>query len=106
MRTPCCNTLFCQDCIQTYLDENDFFCPNCHDKIPTLASLRPDAEARRKVNDYVDAAFEEERRNEIKSANVVPKVRTFALFETIKLTPDYRKTMMTRNKMLQIRLTV
>jgi len=43
----------------------------------TLASVKPDLEARRKADDYIDAAFEEHRQQEVRSANanVVVKVR-------------------------------
>ena len=75
VKTPCCNTTFCQECLHSHLSDNDFFCPNCHQKIITLASVKPDIEARRKADDYTDAAFEEHRQQEVRSANVVVKVR-------------------------------
>jgi hypothetical protein len=40
----------------------------------TLASVKPDNEARKKADDYIDAAFEEHRQQEARSANVVVKV--------------------------------
>jgi protein MPE1 len=74
VKTPCCATTFCQECLYTHLSDHDFLCPNCHQKIATLASVRPDAEAKKKVEDYIDAAFEEHRQQEVKNANVVAKV--------------------------------
>lgn len=40
----------------------------------TLASVKPDNETRKKADDYIDAAFEEHRQQEARSANVVVKV--------------------------------
>jgi hypothetical protein len=40
----------------------------------TLASVKPDNETRKKADDYIDAAFEEHRQQEVRSANVVVKV--------------------------------
>jgi hypothetical protein len=40
----------------------------------TLASVKPDNETRKKVDDYIDAAFEEHRQQEVRSANIVVKV--------------------------------
>jgi hypothetical protein len=74
VKTPCCSTTYCQECLHNHLSDNDFVCPNCHQKIATLASVKPDMEARHKVDDYIDTAFEEHRQHEIKNANVVLKV--------------------------------
>jgi len=76
VKTPCCNKTFCQECLHSHLSDNDFFCPNCHQKIMTLASVKPDNETRKKADDYIDAAFEERRQQEARSANVVIKVST------------------------------
>lgn len=46
----------------------------------TLASVKPDADARKKSDDYIDAAFEEHRQQEVRSANVVVKVRIIVNF--------------------------
>lgn len=73
VKTPCCNTTYCEECLHSHLSDNDFICPNCHSKIASLASVKPDADARKKADDYIDNAFEEHRQQEVKSANIVPK---------------------------------
>lgn len=62
LKTPCCGTCYCEDCIQTYLLERDFICPNCGKKIASLDKLSADMEQRRRVNDYIENAIEESRR--------------------------------------------
>ncbi|KAF9073318.1 DWNN domain-containing protein [Rhodocollybia butyracea] len=62
LKTPCCGTCYCEDCIQTYLLERDFICPNCGKKIASLDKLSADMEQRRRVDDYIENAIEESRR--------------------------------------------
>ena len=54
MKTPCCGTLYCEECIQTHLLERDFLCPKCGAKIASLDKLIMDKPMRTKVADYVD----------------------------------------------------
>ncbi|KIK61793.1 hypothetical protein GYMLUDRAFT_42840 [Collybiopsis luxurians FD-317 M1] len=62
VKTPCCDTCYCEDCIQTHLLERDFICPNCGKKIASLDKLLPAHDERRRVNDYINNAIEESRR--------------------------------------------
>ncbi|XAO21566.1 hypothetical protein I312_100319 [Cryptococcus bacillisporus CA1280] len=54
VRTPCCNTAFCEECIQTYLVDHDFECPHCESKVPSLDRLKPDEDLRKRSRIYVD----------------------------------------------------
>jgi hypothetical protein len=62
VKTPCCGTLYCEECIQTYLLERDFLCPNCAKKVPSLDKLIVDKPTRTKVADYIEKAIEESRK--------------------------------------------
>ncbi|OCF37220.1 protein MPE1 [Kwoniella heveanensis BCC8398] len=64
VRTPCCSTAYCEECITTYLVEHDFECPNCESKVPSLDKLAPDAELREKVGKYVDGEVERSKEEE------------------------------------------
>ena len=61
MKTPCCGTLYCEECIQTHLLERDFLCPKCGAKIASLDKLIMDKPMRTKVADYVDKEIEKSR---------------------------------------------
>lgn len=54
VRTPCCNTAFCEECVQTYLVDHDFECPHCESKVPSLDRLKPDEDLRKRSRNYVD----------------------------------------------------
>ncbi|KAI0794063.1 DWNN domain-containing protein [Fomes fomentarius] len=61
VKTPCCGTLYCEECVQTHLLERDFLCPNCARKIPSLDKLITDKPMRARVHEYVDAEMERSR---------------------------------------------
>ncbi|KAI0644238.1 DWNN domain-containing protein [Trametes meyenii] len=61
VKTPCCGTLFCEECVQTHLLERDFLCPNCARKIPSLDKLIIDKPTRARVHEYVDQEMERSR---------------------------------------------
>lgn len=62
VKTPCCGTLYCEECIQTHLLERDFICPNCAKKIASLDKLIVDKPARIKVVDYIEKAIEDSKK--------------------------------------------
>lgn len=62
VKTPCCGTLYCEECIQTHLLERDFLCPNCGKKIASLDRVIIDKPMRTKVLDYIDKAIEESKK--------------------------------------------
>jgi protein MPE1 len=64
VRTPCCETAYCEECIQSRLLERDFICPNCNKKIGSLDKLVPDKPLRLKVLEYIDKAMEDSKREE------------------------------------------
>ncbi|KAI1793529.1 DWNN-domain-containing protein [Ganoderma leucocontextum] len=61
VKTPCCGTLYCEECVQTHLLERDFLCPNCARKIPSLDRLIVDKPTRARAHDYVDGEIERSR---------------------------------------------
>lgn len=61
VRTPCCKTVYCEECIQNALLDQDFVCPKCESKIASLEKLRPDQETRQKVDEFVKAEVEKNR---------------------------------------------
>lgn len=62
VKTPGSGTAFCEECIQAYLLEHDFTCPDGQEKIGSLDKLEEDWETRRKVDEYI--AQEIERRKD------------------------------------------
>ncbi|KAF8809466.1 DWNN-domain-containing protein [Phlegmacium glaucopus] len=62
VKTPCCGTLYCEECVQTHLLERDFICPNCSKKIASLDKLLVDKPTRMKVSDYIEKAIEESKK--------------------------------------------
>ncbi|KAG6833007.1 hypothetical protein H0H87_012593 [Tephrocybe sp. NHM501043] len=63
VKTPCCGTLYCEECIQTHLLERDFICPNCAKKVASLDKLIVDQPTRTKVNDYIEKAIEDSKKD-------------------------------------------
>jgi len=64
VKTPCCGTAYCEDCIQIHLLEKDFICPHCASKVASLDKLAPDRPMRRKVADYIAKEIEASQREE------------------------------------------
>ncbi|KAJ7759258.1 DWNN domain-containing protein [Mycena metata] len=62
VKTPCCGTDYCEECIQTHLLERDFLCPNCAKKIASLDKVVMDKPMRTRVTDYIDGEIEESRK--------------------------------------------
>jgi len=62
VKTPCCNRVYCEECIQTHLLERDFICPNCDKKISSLDKLLVDKPTRTRVADYIERAVEESKK--------------------------------------------
>jgi protein MPE1 len=58
VRTPCCSTLFCQECIVNYLLEHDFQCSECEKRIKDLGTLKRDEEVQKQVREYIDAEID------------------------------------------------
>ncbi|WFC99664.1 Protein mpe1 [Malassezia yamatoensis] len=56
--TPCCHTSFCEECVQTYLFEHDFLCPECEKHIPDIETVKIDEAKRKRVREYIDCTIE------------------------------------------------
>ncbi|KAI6096978.1 DWNN domain-containing protein [Pisolithus croceorrhizus] len=63
VKTPCCETSYCEECIQTHLLERDFVCPNCGKKIPSLDKLVVDKSMRTKVSEHIDKVIEQSKKD-------------------------------------------
>lgn len=63
VKSPCCDTSYCEECIQTHLLERDFVCPNCGKKITSLDKLVVDKPMRTKVADYIDKVIEQSKKD-------------------------------------------
>lgn len=61
VKTPCCGTLYCEECIWTHLLERDFSCPKCGSKIPSLDKLIVDKPMRTRVGDHINKEIEKSR---------------------------------------------
>lgn len=68
VKTPCCNRVYCEECIHSYLLEHDFVCPGCSSRIPSLDKLLMDKPTRTRVNDYIDKEIKEYQKIEEKAA--------------------------------------
>ncbi|KAL9936418.1 hypothetical protein V8E36_004486 [Tilletia maclaganii] len=64
VKTPCCATLYCEECIQTHLLEHDFQCAECERRIADLADLKRDEETIKKVRAYVEDAMTRHERGQ------------------------------------------
>ncbi|KAJ6619828.1 DWNN domain-containing protein [Mycena sp. CBHHK59/15] len=95
VKTPCCGTLYCEECVQTHLLERDFLCPNCAKKIASLDKLIIDKPMRTKVTDYIENAIEESRKegNEEGVAGTANEgsatKQSSAVQESVSLEQDY-----------------
>ena len=76
VKTTCCNTSYCEDCINTYLNSHSSVCPNCETKLKNPAKqLIPDEDRRVRIKEYVEEMVraskgdegEEEAKEELKS---------------------------------------
>ena len=54
VKTPCCSKSFCEECIQNYLSENDFVCPECESKVKSLKMLVKDDDRRERAKKYLE----------------------------------------------------
>ncbi|PWZ02703.1 hypothetical protein BCV70DRAFT_203632 [Testicularia cyperi] len=62
VKTPCCGTRYCEECIQTHLLEHEFTCAECERRIPDLMQLKPDEEVRKRVKEYIKETIEQSER--------------------------------------------
>lgn len=72
VKTPCCETTYCEECIQTHLLEKDFICPHCATKIASLDKLSQDKPKRAKVAEYIEKEIELSKKVEEEGATGTP----------------------------------
>lgn len=72
VKTPCCETTYCEECIQTHLLEKDFICPHCATKIASLDKLSQDKPKRAKVAEYIEKEIELSKKVEEEGGNGTP----------------------------------
>ncbi|OTA70358.1 DWNN-domain-containing protein [Hypoxylon sp. EC38] len=53
MKTPCCETTYCNDCITNALIESDFVCPGCQTDGVLIDDLKADDETSTKIQEYL-----------------------------------------------------
>lgn len=63
VKTPCCSTSFCKDCITKYLKTHSFVCSECESKVRSLDALKPDEDRRKRVLEYVDEIVRASKEN-------------------------------------------
>jgi protein MPE1 len=68
VKTPCCDTAYCEECIQTYLLEHAFECPSCESKVASLEGLKVDDDLRNRIKGYVEAEIERSKREDTGAA--------------------------------------
>ena len=92
VKTPCCDTDYCEECIQTHLLERDFLCPSCGKRIPSLDKLVVDKPMRTKVADYIDKVIEESKKSEDQEKSNTPlaneKVSSRQIFDSDLLSDE------------------
>jgi protein MPE1 len=69
-KTPCCGKIYCHDCIENALLDNDLSCPNCGKQV-LLDSLEPDDEMTAKIK-YYEEEKKAERKQKEKEASKSP----------------------------------
>lgn len=62
VKTPCCQSLFCEECITTHLLEHEFQCPECSKRVKDLVDLVRDDDIRKQVREYIDAEMDKSER--------------------------------------------
>lgn len=62
VKTPCCSTSFCEECITTWLLEHEFECESCESKVKSVKDLTVDEELRERVRQYMDAEIERSKK--------------------------------------------
>ncbi|OLL25078.1 putative RING finger protein [Neolecta irregularis DAH-3] len=55
VRTPCCDSVYCEECIHSSLFENDFTCPGCLARDILLDVLKVDDDIRKRAEEYAQA---------------------------------------------------
>ena len=54
VKTPCCHTTYCNECITNALLDDDLRCPNCGEEGVLIDNLQPDTSMKAKIRSYLD----------------------------------------------------
>ncbi|PNS16039.1 hypothetical protein CAC42_4440 [Sphaceloma murrayae] len=74
VKTPCCETTYCRECIENALLSSDFVCPGCSTDGVLVDNLVEDEEAARKIKEYEEAQNKEKDAvDKAKSASPAPE---------------------------------
>lgn len=80
MKTPCCGTTYCNDCIENALVNSDLMCPNCGKDGVLIDNLTADEEVAKKIVEYEKEKAEERKAREAsKSPEAAPADITSSL---------------------------
>jgi protein MPE1 len=71
VKTPCCNTTYCYDCIETALCDNDLLCPTCGEQC-LIDALEPDDETTKKLAEYEDEKKAAQRQKDKETSKTPP----------------------------------
>ncbi|ORY16020.1 DWNN domain-domain-containing protein [Clohesyomyces aquaticus] len=64
VKTPCCGTTYCHDCIENALAEADLTCPNCSTEGVLIDNLSPDEDMVEKIRTFRAEKAEEARKEQ------------------------------------------
>ena len=62
VKTPCCSTSYCEECVTNWLMDHEFVCESCESKVGSLEELVPDEELREKVGEYIEGEIVRSKR--------------------------------------------
>jgi protein MPE1 len=74
VKTPCCSTSYCEECVTNWLMDHEFVCESCESKVGSLEELVPDEELREKVGEYIEGEIvrsKREKEEEDEQAGIV-----------------------------------
>ncbi|KAG9095896.1 hypothetical protein FS749_009533, partial [Ceratobasidium sp. UAMH 11750] len=91
VRTPCCRTTYCEECIQSFLLDHDFVC-RCGKKIASFDRLEADEKRREEVGEVVRGMIEESRKESTKqepAEDALPQSTSInSIVSTVSTTTD------------------
>jgi len=74
VKTPCCSTSYCEECVTNWLMDHEFVCESCESKVGSLEELAADEELREKVGEYIEGEIvrsKREKEEEDEQAGIV-----------------------------------
>ena len=74
VKTPCCSTSYCEECVTNWLMDHEFVCESCESKVGSLEELVVDEELRERVGVYIEGEIvrsKREKEEEDEQAGIV-----------------------------------